>query len=170
MYGSNNFRATNDGRYWNTVLGKGFLDTPSDSIVMIAVNTQVTILCVKSGPKGLSLWDGLCQQGGYWNTVLSKGFLATSSDSMVMIAVNTQVTILYIKSGLKGLRWFMPTSGISRQYSSRSCSKETKLFFLEIHSALNCFGSLMDIGKLSICGEESFGTWSYLGERWILGC
>uniref|UniRef100_A0A0D6QXZ6 Alpha-D-phosphohexomutase alpha/beta/alpha domain-containing protein n=1 Tax=Araucaria cunninghamii TaxID=56994 RepID=A0A0D6QXZ6_ARACU len=87
--------------------------------------------------------------------ILGKAFFVTPSDSVAMIAANAEVAIPYFKNGLKGLARSMPTSG-----ALDLVAKKLNLPFFEVPTGWKFFGNLMDAGKLSICGEESFGTGS----------
>ncbi|XP_026409513.1 phosphoglucomutase, chloroplastic-like [Papaver somniferum] len=89
------------------------------------------------------------------NMVLGNGFFVTPSDSVAIIAANAQAAIPYFKSGPKGLARSMPTSGALDRVAEK-----LKLPFFEVPTGWKFFGNLMDAGKLSICGEESFGTGS----------
>jgi len=82
------------------------------------------------------------------------GFFVTPCDSVAVIANNT-AAIPYFKGGVKGLARSMPTScAIDR------VGKALGLQVYEVPTGWKYFGNLMDAGKLSICGEESFGTGS----------
>lgn len=89
------------------------------------------------------------------NMVLgSKGFFVNPSDSLAVLADNLDC-IPYFKSGVKGLARSMPTSAAVDRVGS---GKKTKVY--ETPTGWKYFGNLMDAGKISICGEESFGTGS----------
>ncbi|CAN1265076.1 Phosphoglucomutase, chloroplastic [Linum perenne] len=89
------------------------------------------------------------------NMILGKGFFVTPSDSVAIIAANAQEAIPYFKSGPKGLARSMPTSGALDRVAEK-----LNLQFFEVPTGWKFFGNLMDAEKLSICGEESFGTGS----------
>ncbi|CAG9464436.1 unnamed protein product [Pedinophyceae sp. YPF-701] len=89
------------------------------------------------------------------NMILGKRFFVTPSDSVAIIAANAQACIPYFKDGVKGLARSMPTSGALDRVA-----KEMGLQFFEVPTGWKFFGNLMDDGRLSICGEESFGTGS----------
>ncbi|KAM0942857.1 putative phosphotransferase (phosphomutase) [Dioscorea sansibarensis] len=89
------------------------------------------------------------------NMILGRGFFITPSDSVAIIAANAQAAIPYFKNGPKGLARSMPTSGALDLVAAK-----LKLPFFEVPTGWKFFGNLMDAGKLSICGEESFGTGS----------
>ncbi|WCJ36567.1 phosphoglucomutase [Euphorbia peplus] len=89
------------------------------------------------------------------NMILGRGFFVTPSDSVAIIAANSQGAIPYFKSGPKGLARSMPTSGALDRVAEK-----LNLPFFEVPTGWKFFGNLMDAGKLSVCGEESFGTGS----------
>jgi phosphoglucomutase len=87
------------------------------------------------------------------NMVLGQKFFVSPSDSVAMIAANAQACIPYFKGGLKGVARSMPTGGALDRVA-----KALNLEFFETPTGWKFFGNLMDAGKCSICGEESFGT------------
>ncbi|XP_038974618.1 phosphoglucomutase, chloroplastic [Phoenix dactylifera] len=89
------------------------------------------------------------------NMILGRGFFITPSDSVAIIAANAQAAIPYFKNGPKGLARSMPTSGALDRVAAK-----LNLPFFEVPTGWKFFGNLMDAGKISICGEESFGTGS----------
>jgi len=88
------------------------------------------------------------------NMVLGRAFFVNPSDSVAVIAANASA-IPYFKGGLKGLARSMPTSGALDRVA-----KALGVEHFEVPTGWKFFGNLMDAGKLSICGEESFGTGS----------
>ncbi|OAV90814.1 phosphoglucomutase [Puccinia triticina 1-1 BBBD Race 1] len=89
------------------------------------------------------------------NMIYGKDAFVTPSDSVAIIADWAQEAIPYFKSGIKGLARSMPTSG-----AIDLVAKAKKLEVFEVPTGWKFFGNLMDAGRLSICGEESFGTGS----------
>lgn len=89
------------------------------------------------------------------NMILGRQFFITPSDSVAIIAANAQTAIPYFKNGPKGLARSMPTSGALDRVAEK-----LNLPFYEVPTGWKFFGNLMDAGRLSICGEESFGTGS----------
>ncbi|RWR95874.1 phosphoglucomutase, chloroplastic [Cinnamomum micranthum f. kanehirae] len=89
------------------------------------------------------------------NMILGRRFFITPSDSVAIIAANAQAAIPYFQSGPKGLARSMPTSGALDRVADK-----LNLPFFEVPTGWKFFGNLMDAGKLSVCGEESFGTGS----------
>lgn len=111
----------------------------------------VNIMYGKDGPDFGAASDG----DGDRNMILGKHFFVTPSDSVAIIAANAQEAIPYFQSGPKGLARSMPTSGALDRVAEKR-----NLPFFEVPTGWKFFGNLMDAGKLSICGEESFGTGS----------
>ncbi|KAL5976554.1 hypothetical protein ACLOJK_020887 [Asimina triloba] len=111
----------------------------------------VSLMFGKNGPDFGAASDG----DGDRNMILGRGFFITPSDSVAMIAANAQAAIPYFKDGPKGLARSMPTSGALDRVAEK-----LNLPFFEVPTGWKFFGNLMDDGKLSICGEESFGTGS----------
>ncbi|EOY23030.1 Phosphoglucomutase isoform 2 [Theobroma cacao] len=111
------------------------------------VNTMYS----ENGPDFGAASDG----DGDRNMILGKKFFVTPSDSVAIIAANAQEAIPYFRNGPKGLARSMPTSGALDRVAEK-----LSLTFFEVPTGWKFFGNLMDDGKLSICGEESFGTGS----------
>ena len=88
------------------------------------------------------------------NMILGDNFFVTPSDSVAIIAANAHLIKGYRK-GLKGLARSMPTS-----CALDAVAKELNLDCYETPTGWKFFGNLLDAGKLTICGEESFGTGS----------
>jgi phosphoglucomutase len=88
------------------------------------------------------------------NMILGRAFFVNPSDSVAVIAANA-AAIPYFRGGLKGLARSMPTSAALDRVA-----KGLGVEFFEVPTGWKFFGNLMDAGKLSICGEESFGTGS----------
>jgi len=89
------------------------------------------------------------------NMILGKRFFVTPSDSVAIIAARAEECIPYFKGGIKGLARSMPTSGALDRVAAAAGHE-----FFEVPTGWKFFGNLMDAGRLSICGEESFGTGS----------
>ncbi|KAG1941048.1 phosphoglucomutase-like protein [Pimephales promelas] len=90
------------------------------------------------------------------NMVLGKhGFFVNPSDSVAVIGANITYIPYFRKTGVKGLARSMPTSG-----ALDNVAKALKMPLYESPTGWKFFGNLMDAGKLSLCGEESFGTGS----------
>lgn len=90
------------------------------------------------------------------NMVLGKnGFFVTPSDSVAVIAAQHACVPYLAKDGLKGLSRSMPTSAALDRVAEK-----LGVEFFEVPTGWKFFGNLMDADRLSICGEESFGTGS----------
>ncbi|KAJ2778859.1 hypothetical protein H4R18_004346, partial [Coemansia javaensis] len=90
------------------------------------------------------------------NMILACDWFVTPSDSVALIAHHAAECIPYFKrAGIRGLARSMPTScAIDRVAAAQG------LDAFEVPTGWKFFGNLMDAGRLSICGEESFGTGS----------
>ncbi|KAK1164211.1 phosphoglucomutase-1 isoform X1 [Acipenser oxyrinchus oxyrinchus] len=90
------------------------------------------------------------------NMVLGKhGFFVNPSDSVAVIAANIFSIPYFQQTGVRGFARSMPTSG-----ALDNVAKATKISMYETPTGWKFFGNLMDANKLSLCGEESFGTGS----------
>jgi phosphoglucomutase len=90
------------------------------------------------------------------NMVLGqRGFFVTPSDSLAVIAAFLNEIPYFQKTGIRGFARSMPTAGAV----DRVAAKLGKEVF-EVPTGWKFFGNLMDAGRLSLCGEESFGTGS----------
>lgn len=87
--------------------------------------------------------------------IYGAGAFVTPSDSVAIIADWAEVIPYFKKDGVKGLARSMPTSG-----AIDLVAKAKGFQVYEVPTGWKFFGNLMDAGKLSICGEESFGTGS----------
>jgi phosphoglucomutase len=88
------------------------------------------------------------------NMILGRNFFVTPSDSLAILAANARLVPAY-KDGLAGVARSMPTS----QAPDRVAAK-LGIDCYETPTGWKFFGNLMDAGKVTLCGEESFGTGS----------
>ncbi|OGS92689.1 MAG: alpha-D-glucose phosphate-specific phosphoglucomutase [Gallionellales bacterium GWA2_59_43] len=88
------------------------------------------------------------------NMILGRGFFVTPSDSLALIAANAQLAPGY-RQGLAGIARSMPTSEAADRVA-----KALGIPCYETPTGWKFFGNLMDAGKVTLCGEESFGTGS----------
>ena len=88
------------------------------------------------------------------NMILGKHFFVTPSDSLAIIAANAKLIPAY-KNGLAGVARSMPTSGAVDRVAQK-----LGINCYETPTGWKFFGNLMDAGKVTLCGEESFGTGS----------
>ncbi|KAF8202303.1 phosphoglucomutase [Pholiota molesta] len=89
------------------------------------------------------------------NMIYGKGAFVTPSDSVAIIAHWADEIPYFKKGGVKGLARSMPTSK-----AIDLVAQKKGLEYFEVPTGWKFFGNLMDAGRLSICGEESFGTGS----------
>ncbi|HLP98948.1 MAG TPA: alpha-D-glucose phosphate-specific phosphoglucomutase [Sideroxyarcus sp.] len=88
------------------------------------------------------------------NMILGKHFFVTPSDSLALLAANATLAPAY-KQGLAGIARSMPTSAAADRVA-----KKLNIPCYETPTGWKFFGNLMDAGKVTLCGEESFGTGS----------
>ncbi|WBL34555.1 alpha-D-glucose phosphate-specific phosphoglucomutase [Sinirhodobacter sp. HNIBRBA609] len=88
------------------------------------------------------------------NMVLGRGVYVSPSDSLAVIAANAHLVPGYAQ-GLKGVARSMPTSAAVDRVA-----KALEIDCYETPTGWKFFGNLMDAGRVSLCGEESFGTGS----------
>ncbi|MEM9152205.1 MAG: alpha-D-glucose phosphate-specific phosphoglucomutase [Cyanobacteria bacterium P01_F01_bin.3] len=88
------------------------------------------------------------------NMILGNNFFVNPSDSLALIAANAKLIPGY-KDGLSGVARSMPTS----QAADRVAEK-LGLDCYETPTGWKFFGNLLDADKITVCGEESFGTGS----------
>jgi phosphoglucomutase len=86
--------------------------------------------------------------------IMGDYFFVTPSDSLAVIAANAQHIPAY-KNGLKGIGRSMPTS----QAPDR-VAKKLGIPCYETPTGWKFFGNLLDDNRITLCGEESFGTGS----------
>jgi phosphoglucomutase len=88
------------------------------------------------------------------NMITGKQIFVTPSDSLAIMAANAHLIPAYSK-GLAGVARSMPTS----QAVDRVATKKNIPCY-ETPTGWKFFGNLLDAGKITLCGEESFGTGS----------
>lgn len=88
------------------------------------------------------------------NMILGANFYVTPSDSLALLAANATLVPGY-KDGLAGVARSMPTS----QAVDR-VARQLGIPCFETPTGWKFFGNLLDAGKITLCGEESFGTGS----------
>ncbi len=88
------------------------------------------------------------------NMILGKGFFVTPSDSLAIIAANAHLIPAY-QNGISGVARSMPTSGAVDRVAAKMHNP-----CFETPTGWKFFGNLMDADKVTLCGEESFGTGS----------
>lgn len=88
------------------------------------------------------------------NLIIGKGVFITPSDSLAMLAANAHLAPAYA-GGLKGIARSMPTST-----AADKVAEALSIPAWETPTGWKFFGTLLDAGKATICGEESAGTGS----------
>ncbi|PKP73506.1 MAG: alpha-D-glucose phosphate-specific phosphoglucomutase [Alphaproteobacteria bacterium HGW-Alphaproteobacteria-6] len=88
------------------------------------------------------------------NMVVGRGIYVSPSDSLAVLAANAQLAPGY-RGGLKGVARSMPTSAAADRVAAALGIES-----YETPTGWKFFGSLLDAGRATICGEESFGTGS----------
>ncbi|MDO9638727.1 MAG: alpha-D-glucose phosphate-specific phosphoglucomutase [Pseudotabrizicola sp.] len=88
------------------------------------------------------------------NMVVGRGIYVSPSDSLAVLAANAHLAPGYAR-GLAGVARSMPTSAAAdRVADALGIAK------FETPTGWKFFGNLLDDGKVTLCGEESFGTGS----------
>jgi phosphoglucomutase len=88
------------------------------------------------------------------NMILGSRFFVTPSDSLAVLAANATLVPGY-KGGLAGIARSMPTSAAADRVAEK-----LGIECYETPTGWKFFGNLLDAGKATLCGEESFGTGS----------
>jgi phosphoglucomutase len=110
----------------------------------------VAIMYGKDAPDFGAASDG----DGDRNMILGRGFFVTPSDSLAVIAANAGLAPGYA-AGIAGIARSMPTSAAADRVAQK-----LGVPCYETPTGWKFFGNLMDAGKVTLCGEESFGTGS----------
>jgi phosphoglucomutase len=88
------------------------------------------------------------------NMILGRGIYVSPSDSLAVLAANAHLCPGYA-GGLAGIARSMPTSA--------AADRVAEALGIELHetpTGWKYFGTLLDAGRATLCGEESFGTGS----------
>ena len=88
------------------------------------------------------------------NMILGHKFFITPSDSLAILAANAHLTPGY-KLGVCGIARSMPTSQAADRVAD-----QLGVDCYETPTGWKFFGNLLDARKITLCGEESFGTGS----------
>ena len=88
------------------------------------------------------------------NMVVGRGIYVSPSDSLAVLAANAHLAPGYAR-GLKGVARSMPTSAAADRVA-----EALGIGSYETPTGWKFFGNLLDAGRATICGEESFGTGS----------
>ena len=95
-----------------------------------------------------------CDGDGDRNMILGHQCFVNPSDSLAVLTANASVVPAYA-SGLAGVARSMPTSA-----AVDVVAKELGIECYETPTGWKFFGNLLDADKITLCGEESFGTGS----------
>ena len=95
-----------------------------------------------------------CDGDGDRNMVLGARCFVNPSDSLAVLTANATLAPGYA-DGLAGVARSMPTSA-----AADVVAKELCLPCFETPTGWKFFGNLLDAGRITLCGEESFGTGS----------
>ena len=104
----------------------------------------------KDGPDFGAASDG----DGDRNMVLGRGAYVSPSDSLAVLAANAHLAPGYAR-GIAGIARSMPTSAAADRVAAAM-----GLPCFETPTGWKFFGNLLDAGRVTLCGEESFGTGS----------
>jgi phosphoglucomutase len=88
------------------------------------------------------------------NMILGRHFFVTPSDSLALLTANATLVPGYAR-GLAGVARSMPTSAAADRVA-----QSLGISCYETPTGWKFFGNLMDAGRVTLCGEESFGTGS----------
>jgi phosphoglucomutase len=108
----------------------------------------VAALAAPDGPDFGAASDG----DGDRNMVVGRGQVISPSDSLAVLAANARL-VPWFKDGLPGVARSMPTS--------RAVDRVAEALGIpcyETPTGWKFFGSLLDAGRIGLCGEESAGT------------
>ena len=105
------------------------------------------------GPEAPDL--GAASDGdGDRNLIIGRGLFVTPSDSLALLAANAHLAPGYA-AGLAGIARSMPTSAAADRVAER-----LGIGLYETPTGWKFFGTLLDAGLATLCGEESAGTGS----------
>lgn len=110
---------------------------------------------VEAVDKGNIHFGAASDGDGDRNMIYGANAFVSPGDSLAIIAHHAQLIPYFKKQGVYGLARSMPTSG-----AVDLVAKAQGLNCYEVPTGWKFFCALFDADKLSICGEESFGTGS----------
>ena len=117
---------------------------------LVHAKELVDLVMPDGGPEFGAASDG----DGDRNLIIGRGMYVTPSDSLAILAANATLTPGYAK-GLAGIARSMPTS-----CAPDRVAEKLGIAIYETPTGWKFFGNLLDAGKATLCGEESFGTGS----------
>jgi phosphoglucomutase len=117
---------------------------------LVHAHALVEAMSAPDGPLFGAASDG----DGDRNMIVGRRFFVTPSDSLAVMAANAHLVPGY-KRGLKGVARSLPTSRAADRVA-----KKLGIPIYETPTGWKFFGNLLDAGRITLCGEESFGTGS----------
>lgn len=117
---------------------------------LVYAHDLVAILFGDNAPDFGAASDG----DGDRNMILGRQFFVTPSDSLAVLTANAHLIPAY-KNGLAGVARSMPTSAAADKVAAK-----LGIDCYETPTGWKFFGNLLDANKVTLCGEESFGTGS----------
>jgi phosphoglucomutase len=117
---------------------------------LVYAHELVEILFGEKAPDFGAASDG----DGDRNMILGRKFFVTPSDSLAILTANAHLVPGY-QGGLAGVARSMPTSAAADRVAA-----QLGIDCYETPTGWKFFGNLLDAGKATLCGEESFGTGS----------
>jgi len=88
------------------------------------------------------------------NMIVGRRFAVTPSDSLALLAAHAKTVPRYA-AGLRGIARSMPTSAAADRVA-----EALGIPCYETPTGWKFFGNLLDAGRITLCGEESYGTGS----------
>ncbi|MTW21929.1 alpha-D-glucose phosphate-specific phosphoglucomutase [Allochromatium palmeri] len=111
------------------------------------------LVALTQGKDGLDF--GAASDGdGDRNMILGHDCFVTPSDSLAILAANAHLLPGY-RQGIRGIARSMPTSQAANRVADF-----LGIECFETPTGWKFFGNLLDAGRITLCGEESFGTGS----------
>ena len=117
---------------------------------LVHAKELVDLVMAPDGPQFGAASDG----DGDRNLIIGRGMYVTPSDSLAILAANAKLVPGYA-DGLAGIARSMPTS-----CAPDRVAEKLGVPCYETPTGWKYFGNLLDAGKATLCGEESFGTGS----------
>ena len=117
---------------------------------LVHAKELVDLVMPQGGPDFGAASDG----DGDRNLIIGRGMYVTPSDSLAILAANATLAPGYAK-GIAGIARSMPTSAAADRVAEK-----LGVPCFETPTGWKFFGNLLDAGKATLCGEESFGTGS----------